>query len=182
LSDEICPKEKPTNSLEELLEREKREKTAELERLKIERMVEEERKRLEELKSGRKPKETEEKELGLEDLGLSINTVRELAKLPDDERNRVIQTWAMIKSADKVQSGILLPLLIGFAKANPGASQNNLVEFAKVMADQIKTGMEMAKETKSSAPTYDPVKLIETMGTIWAVYSWMISYINVQRR
>jgi len=84
-------KEKSGSDLEEILQREKREKAAELERLKIERMVEEERKRLEELKAGRKPRETEEKELGLEDLGLSMKTVQELAKLPDEERDRVIR-------------------------------------------------------------------------------------------
>jgi len=165
---EVVEKGRSKSRLEEILERDKELKAAELERLKLERLVEEERRRLEEMRAGKPVSEA--KETGLEEFGLTINTVRELAKLPDEERNRVIQTWAMIRSADKVQSGILLPLLIGFARANPNASQTSMVEFAKIMAEQLKTGFDMAKKAQPPQPsvTYDPVKLIETMATVWS--------------
>ena len=152
------------SKVEELIEKEKMEKEAELERLKLERMVEEERKKVEELRKGRGE---EEKPLSLEEFGLSINTLRELAKLPEEERMNIIQTWMMLRSADKSQAGILLPILIGFAKANPSAGRDSLVEFAKAVSEQIKTGAELAKASRPE-PTYDPIKLVETMTTLVA--------------
>jgi len=77
-----------------------------------------------------------------------------------------------------------LPLLIGFAKANPGASTESLAVFAKTMADQIKTGIELARQnqpqqvnpvelaktiaelSRGQGPQYNPVDLIKTFADL----------------
>lgn len=165
---EKAKRDRGLSRIEELLEKEKLEKEAELERLKIERMVEEERKKLEELKKGGKPKESS---AGLEDLGLSVAMVRELAKLPDDERRKVIETYAMLKSAERINSGtssLLWPLLIGYAKSNPTSSRDSMVEFAKVMADQIKTGIELASKNQpqQTQSNWNPVEMIKVFADL----------------
>jgi len=103
--------------------------------------------------------------------GVSPVMAAELAKLPEDQRKQVIQTYAMLKAAEKTSgnaTALLLPLLVGFVKANPQASQVDLVKFAEVMTEQIKTGMQLAKEgekgKEKEKASWSPVELIKTFG------------------
>jgi len=106
--------------------------------------------------------------------GVSLVVVARLAKLPDDQRKAVIETYTMLKAAEKArpeeaEMRILLPLLVGFAKANPQASQADLVKFAEVMNKQLETGMKLAESKKEKLEAaWNPVELIKTFGDIIA--------------
>jgi len=159
---------KVKDPLDEVIEEEERELAREAKRLRLQEIIERRKKEIEKLRG--------ESEKGSEVLsGVSPAMAAELAKLPEDQRKAVIETYAMLKAAEKAQPreagmGILLPLLIGYMKANPQASQPDLVEFAKVMNEQLKTGMQLAeskkeKEKKAEA-AWNPVELIKTFGEI----------------
>lgn len=71
---------------------------------------------------------------------------RELSKLPEAEREMVIRNYALLKSAEGGGSSTpYLPLLVGFAKSNPGASQDQMLSYAKALGDQFNRGLETAQ-------------------------------------
>jgi len=149
--------------LEEELRAEDEELVREAKRLRLEELIAKRKKRLMELEGSNQPK--------LEGLDVSPAMARELAKLPDEERKRVIETYVALKSAERMggAGGALLPLLIGYARANPGASQNNMVEFAKIMADQLKAGIDLAKTSQPTQPPtaqWNPVELVKTFADL----------------
>lgn len=78
---------------------------------------------------------------------ISLAMVRQIAQLPEEEKQNVIQTYAMFRSIDqsKGRRDALLPLLIGYSKTNPGSSQSDMATYAKAMADQFKTGIDVMK-------------------------------------
>ena len=83
---------------------------------------------------------------------LSIAMAQQIANLPPEEREKVIETYAMFRSIDqsKGKGDSMLPLLIGFSKSNPGTSQNDMATYAKVMSDQFKTGIDVMKSVMPS--------------------------------
>ena len=93
-------------------------------------------------------KETENNDLGSSDVPrMSVAMAQQISRLPEEERAKVIETYAMFRSIDqsKGKGDSLLPLLIGFSKSNPGTTQNDMVVYAKAMSDQFKTGIEAMK-------------------------------------
>jgi len=143
--------------LEEEIRAEEEELAREARRLRLEEIVAKRKKRVKELEGSIMP----------EGLNISPAMAKELAKLPDEERQRVIETYIALKSAENVGGGtgaLLVPLLIGYARANPGASKDSMVEFAKVMTDQIKTGIELARQNQpQQQPQINPVEIAKTM-------------------
>jgi len=84
---------------------------------------------------------------------ISVAMAQQIAKLPPEEREKVIETYATFRSIDQSKKGdSLLPLLIGYSKSNPGTSQVNMLDYAKVMFDSFKTGMD---SMKAVMPTKD---------------------------
>jgi len=79
--------------------------------------------------------------------GISISMARQIAKLPQEEQQKVIQTYALFRSIDQPhgRQDSLLPLLIGFSRSNPGTSDSQMVTYAKAMSDQFKTGIDVMK-------------------------------------
>jgi len=78
---------------------------------------------------------------------MSVAMAQQISKLPEDERQKVIETYAMFRSLDqsKGRGDALLPLLIGFSKSNPGTQQSDMATYAKAMSDQFKTGVDVVK-------------------------------------
>jgi len=76
---------------------------------------------------------------------MSVAMAQQISQLPEDERNKVIETYAMFRSIDqsKGKGDSLLPLLIGFSKSNTGSSQSDMATYAKAMSDQFKTGIDV---------------------------------------
>ena len=160
---------KVRDPLDEVIEEEERELAREAKRLRLQEIIERRKREIEKLKG-----ESKEKSKGEALSGVSPAMAAELAKLPEEQRKAVIETYAMLKAAEKGKAGmdLLLPLLIGFVKANPQAKQPDLVEYAKVMNEQLKTAMQLVeskkdKEKKAEA-AWSPVELIKTFGDIIA--------------
>ena len=75
---------------------------------------------------------------------LSVAMAQQIANLPENERNKVLETYAMFRSIDhsKGRGGdSLLPLLIGYSKSNPGTQQSDMAVYAKAMSDQFQSGI-----------------------------------------
>ena len=164
---------KVRDPLDEVIEEEERELAREAKRLRLQEIIERRKREIEKLKEESKEKSKGESEVLS---GVSPAMAAELAKLPEEQRKAVIETYAMLKAAEKGKAGmeLLLPLLIGFVKANPQAKQPDLVEYAKVVNEQLKTAMQLVeskkekeKEKKVEA-AWNPVELIKTFGDIIA--------------
>ena len=84
--------------------------------------------------------------------GISINVARQIAALPDEERTRVLETYMLMQAAEAKQANAVLPAIVGFARANPGSSPNQYMDFATAMADQFRTGVEVAQKMIPAAP------------------------------
>ena len=76
---------------------------------------------------------------------MSVAMAQQIANLPEEERMKVIETYAMFKSLDnpKGRGDSMLPLLIGFSKSNPGTQQSDMATYAKAMSDQFQSGIAM---------------------------------------
>ncbi len=111
-----------------------------------------------------------EKKKNPEESEITPETAMALAKLPEEQRNLVIQTYTMLKSAEKGGGAMayMLPMLIGFAKANPQAQQNDMVKFAELVTNQIKTGMELARanQPQPTQLSFDPIALVKTFAEV----------------
>jgi len=115
-------------------------------------------------------KETEKTDSDDSDIPrISVAMAQQIANLPPDERNKVIETYAAFRSIDqsKGRGDSLLPLLIGYSKTNPGNTQSDMVTYAKAMADQFKTGIDVMKSVmpppeKASSST-EALKLMKDL-------------------
>jgi len=76
---------------------------------------------------------------------MSVAMAQQIASLPEDERRKVIETYAMFRSLDnpKGKGDSMLPLLIGFSKSNPGTQQSDMAVYAKAMSDQFQQGIQV---------------------------------------
>jgi len=79
--------------------------------------------------------------------GMTVAMARQIAMLPPEEQQKVIQTYAIFRGIDQSKGGqnALLPMLIGFSRSNPGQTQNQMVQYGKAMSDNFKTGIEVMK-------------------------------------
>jgi len=136
------------NPLDQELEAEDAMQARELRDLRVQELIERRKARIAKL---RKEIEALEAQSGRQETvedepaAISLSMARQLANLPEDERMRVLETYAMVKGLGTTRGDAILPLLVGYARANPGAKQNEMVEFAKSMTEQLKTGVELGK-------------------------------------
>ena len=97
--------------------------------------------------------------------GMTVAMAQQIANLPPEEQQKVIQTYALFRSIDLNQGkqNPLLPLLIGYSRTNPGQTQNQMAQYAKAMSDQFKTGVEVMKTVmppkEKSSSSADIIKL-----------------------
>ncbi len=96
---------------------------------------------------------------------ISVAMAQQIANLPPEERNKVIETYAMFSSIDrsKGKGDSMLPLLIGFSKSNPGTPQINMLDYAKAMGDQLKTGIDLAKAFTSKEKPSNAMEFMKVM-------------------
>jgi len=82
---------------------------------------------------------------------MSVAMAQQIARLPPEEREKVIETYAIFRSMDqsKGKGDSLLPLLIGFSKSNPGTPQTNMLDYAKVITESFKTGLDVMKSVQT---------------------------------
>lgn len=102
-----------------------------------------------------------EKELGKPELGkpeqeiwriddvekeASLELAVQLAKLPEEQRRQIIETYALLKQVEKGESSaILLPLLIGFTRTNLQAQQTTSPEVL-LEIERLRTEREISLE------------------------------------
>lgn len=111
-------------------------------------------------------KETEKTDSGDSDLPkISVAMAQQIASLPPDERQKVVETYAMFRSMDqsKGKGDALLPLLIGYSKSNPGTPQINMLDYAKVFTDSFKTGMDMMKSVQTKEKPSNVMDFMKVM-------------------
>ena len=96
---------------------------------------------------------------------ISVAMAQQIANLPPEERNKVIETYAMFSSIDrsKGKGESMLPLLIGFSKSNPGTPQTNMLDYAKAMGDQLKTGIDLAKAFTAKEKPSNAMEFMKVM-------------------
>ena len=77
---------------------------------------------------------------------ISVAMAQQIANLPDAERNKEIETYALFRNMDQSKGrggDSLLPLLIGYSKSNPVTQQSDMATYAKAMSDQFQSGISM---------------------------------------
>jgi len=93
-------------------------------------------------------KESEKMDINSNMPRISVAMAQQIANLPENERNKVLETYAMFRSIDQSKGrggDSMLPLLIGYSKSNPGSQQSDMAVYAKAMSDQFKTGIDVMK-------------------------------------
>ena len=111
-------------------------------------------------------KETEKTDSGDSDMPrMSVAMAQQIANLPPDERQKVIETYAMFRSMDqdKGKGNSLLPLIIGYSKSNPGTPQVNMLEYAKVVSDSFKTGIDVMKTVTTKEKPSNALDFMKVM-------------------
>ncbi len=94
---------------------------------------------------------------------ISVAMAQQIANLPPEERNKVIETYALFSSMAKGKGDSMLPLLIGFSKSNPGTPQVNMLDYAKAMGDQLKTGIDLAKSFQEKEKPSNAMEFMKVM-------------------
>jgi len=142
-------RKKKKSPLDDELEAEDAMVARELRDLRIEEIIERRKQRI--AKSKKEREEIEEDEgkslKGKRAPGISLNMARQISKLPADEQEKVMQTYAVFRNIDDPvdRGSLLLPMLVGYAKTNPGAPQEQMSLWAKTMTDNLKLGVDLAK-------------------------------------
>jgi len=100
-----------------------------------------------------------------------LNMAKALENLSPEEAQRVRSSYTFFKMAEKGGSGgmALMPMLLQYAKTNPGASENQMINYLKLMDSQLLKGLEIAKAMNPPKQQGDPmtymVKGMELMKT-----------------
>ena len=99
---------------------------------------------------------------------ISVSMARQISQLPEEEQAKIIQTYALFRSMDQGKSNALLPMIVGFSRSNPGSSKSDMAIYAKAMADQFKTGVDVMKTLtpkEKSDSAVDLLKLFKDLVT-----------------
>jgi len=91
----------------------------------------------------------------------------EISKLPEEQRQRVLETYVALESARRLKGAeaMILPLLIGRVREQPETSVKDMVEYGKGILDAFKKGAETVKTLgeKEKPAAIDPVKYLEAV-------------------
>jgi len=93
-----------------------------------------------------------------------MDVARMLAELPDDKREAVINTYMLLRSADRMgpAASLMLPIMAAYMKSNPSAGQADLIKLSESMANQVKTLLEVARG-QQPAQQVDQITSIATL-------------------
>jgi len=92
-----------------------------------------------------------------------MKMARLMADLEPEEQKRVANAYAVLRMADKGQVGgslqLLAPLL-GFARQNPGASEEQMLKYLTLMDSQLMKGLELSRALSPGQPEDSTLKLL----------------------
>jgi hypothetical protein len=150
-------------ALEEAVER----KVRRLKMLELDKYLQETEKEIKELRGEKEMKEEKEEKID----PLLVPYAVELSKLPDEQRNKVIAIVHALSSKEGSPLAWVVPLAMGVVKANPGEDTNSLLKTADILANQIKTGIEIGRQTQAQPqsnvnPFDGAVQLLKAFGEI----------------
>lgn len=99
-----------------------------------------------------------------------MKMARMMSDLSDEEQKRVANAYAVLRMADKGQVGGSLGLLgplLGYARQNPGASEEQMIKYLTLMDSQFLKGLETAKvmnpnPAKSESEMVNYLKLMDS--------------------
>lgn len=76
-----------------------------------------------------------------------LNMAKLMADLSPEEAQRVRSSYTFLKMAEKGGGGGMayMPMLLNYAKQNPGASEDQMINYLKLMDSQLMKGLEIAK-------------------------------------
>jgi len=134
--------------LDRELEEEERMEAQDMRKMRIEEAKARRRKRIIQLqKEIEELDEDDSKEKVEASSGANLAMAKELSRLPDKEKQKVVQTYAMIKQAEKSGNDMSgwLPMLIGFTRENPEASKNDMLDYIKAMNEMTKMNVDMVR-------------------------------------
>lgn len=116
---------------------------------------------LDEILKTAKPRETLRIDAGSNHIDIDIRLATELAKMPEEERKKVIETYAMLRAAERsaANPNILLPMLIGFSREHRDASKEEMFQWGKLQLETMKTAWDMAKAGEKPRDGSDSIKL-----------------------
>jgi len=129
--------------LDDILFDEERELSREVKRIRLEQIVMKKRREIERMKQqggemdmGSLPSNTD-----------FLNMAKFMAELSPEEAQRVRSAYTFFKLAEKGGGGgmSIMPMLLNYAKQNPGASENQMINYLKLMDSQLMKGLEIAK-------------------------------------
>lgn len=161
------PFKRGVDPLDDILFDEERELSRELKRMRLEQIV---MKRRQEIK--RMKEQGGEMDMGsLPSNADFLNMAKLMADLSPEEAQRVRSSYTFLKMAEKGGGGGMayMPMLLNYAKQNPGASENQMINYLKLMDSQLLKGLEIAKAINPPKQQGDPmtymVKGMELMKT-----------------
>jgi len=166
LAEERRLKSSRRDPLEEVLEEEDRELARQAKRKRLEELILERERKIQKLK-----REVEEEPEGeaekTPELKVDPKIALEISKLPEEQRQRVLETYVALESARRLKGAeaMILPLLIGRVREQPETTVKDMVEYGKGILDAFKKGAETVKTLgeKEKPAAIDPVKYLEAV-------------------
>ena len=91
-----------------------------------------------------------------------LNMAKALENLSPEEAQRVRSSYTFFKMAEKGGTGgmALMPMLLNYAKTNPGASENQMISYLKLMDSQLLKGLEIARAMNPPKQQGDPMTYV----------------------
>ena len=134
--------------------------------LEVEQEVASSEKKLKEIKGGGS-------QTGLAKIDMSPQMIQVLASIPDEQRDKIVTSLMMLNSRgggggnDPMSMMYLLPMMTGFMKANPTASQADANKTAEIMINSLKSGFEMARQVNQPPQQTDALGIMKMMSDLW---------------
>ncbi len=147
--------------LDDILLDEEQELSREVKRMRLEQIVVRRRQEIERLKQG-----------GDLDMGSMpsnadfMKMARLMSDLGPEEQKKVANAYAVLKMADRGQMGGSLGVLgqlMGYVRQNPGASENQMISYLKLMDGQLVKGIELAKAVNPQQTEDSTLKFMTIM-------------------
>ncbi len=152
--------------LDDILLDEERELSREVKRIRLEQIVLKKRREIERMRQ-----QGGEMDMGsLPSNADFLNMAKLMADLSPEEAQRVRSSYTFLKMAEKGGGGgmAFMPMLLNYAKQNPGASEDQMIKYLTLMDSQLMKGLEISKAMnppRAGDPVDYMVKGMELMKT-----------------
>lgn len=158
------PFKRGVDPLDDILLDEERELSREIKRMRLEQIVMKRRSEIARMKAGGDP------DLGPMASSADFMKMAQLmGNMTPEEQQRVANAYAVLRMADRGQVGGSLGLLgplLGYARQNPGASEESMLKYLTLMDSQLMKGLELSRALSPGQPEDGTLKLLGLMKEI----------------